>query len=137
MRVRSHLFPVLTAVTALAFASTAHAAGAVKATFTIKNAGTAWGQSVYVVGDVDALGKWDPGKGLALKMHGSGKNATWTGSTSLPAASRVQYKYVKWDGKGADWEGDQSTKSKNREVHPPASGTVTFDDHSFKKPKAN
>jgi len=137
VRVRSHLFPVLTAVTALAFASTAHAAGAVKATFTIKNAGTAWGQSVYVVGDVDALGKWDPGKGLALKMHGSGKNATWTGSTSLPAGSPVQYKYVKWDGKGADWEGDQSTKSKNREVHTPASGTVTFDDHSFRKPKAN
>ena len=135
MSIRTRI-SVIAGVATLLLSTNAFAAGTVKATFVIKNAATQWGQSVYVVGDQPELGKWSPGKGLALKMQGKGKNATWTGSTSLPAGSPVQYKYVKWDGKSADWEADEPTKSKNREVRVPSHGAVTFDDHSFKKVKA-
>ena len=132
MYIRNHI-PVVVCLAAFAVPCFA---GNIKTTFIVKNAATAWGQSVYVVGDQDALGKWEPSKGLALKIKGSGKNATWVGSTSLPAGSSVQYKYVKWDGKSADWEADEPTKSKNREVRTPLTGAVTIDDHSFKKVKA-
>ena len=107
----------------------------VTATFVVGNAATSAAQRVYVVGDQPALGKWNPSKGLVLKIHGSGKNAVWTGSTTLPAGAPVQYKYVKWNGQTADWEADEPTKSKNREVRTPSTGHATYNDHSFKQVK--
>lgn len=124
--------------TAITGASTAVAkprGATVTATFIIKNANTKLGQNVYVVGDQPALGKWTPANGLPLKVHGSGKSAVWEGSTMLPAGASVQYKYVKWDGKNADWEADEATKSKNREVRMPPAGHAVFNDHAFKPQK--
>ena len=127
------LFPLMNAGPASA---RPHSTGALVATtFCVSSAGTGPGQRVYVVGDKPALGSWNPAKGFALKVHGSGKSATWSGSTVLPAGAPVQYKYVKWDGKTADWEADEPTKSKNREVRTPSAGHAIYNDHAFKQVK--
>lgn len=101
-------------------------------TFSIANANTSWGQNLYVVGNQAALGSWTPSKGFALTIQGSGANATWSGTVSLPSSTAVQYKYVKWDGSTAVWESNQATGSGNREFTTCASGSMSRSDGNFK-----
>jgi chitodextrinase len=102
--------------------------------FSIANAATVVGQNLYVVGNQAQLGSWSPGSGFALTIQGSGANVPWTGSVTLPAATAIQYKYVKWNGSTATWESNQSTASGNREFATPASctGAVVRGDGNFK-----
>ena len=102
--------------------------------FTIANANTVSGQKLYVVGNQTVLGNWSPSAGFALLIQGSGANATWTGTLNLPKSSTIQYKYVKWNGSSAVWEGNQSTTSGNRELIMPAScaSGVLKNDGNFK-----
>jgi len=79
------------------------------------------GQNLYVVGNDTRLGNWAPASGFALAIQGSGANVPWSGTVTLPAASAIQYKYVKWNGSTAAWEGSQATASGNREFSTPAS----------------
>ncbi len=102
-------------------------------TFTIANANTTFGQNLYVVGNQAALGNWTPASGFALTIQGSGANVPWTGTISLPAATAMQYKYVKWNGSTAVWESNQSTTSGNREFTSCAAGSsVARSDGNFK-----
>ena len=102
-------------------------------TFTIANASTVMGQNLYVVGNQAALGNWTPGSGVALTIQGAGANVPWTGTVALPASTAMQYKYVKWNGSAAVWEGNQSTSSGNREFTSCAAGaSVARSDGSFK-----
>jgi chitodextrinase len=103
-------------------------------TFTISNANTTVGQNLYVVGNQTAIGNWTPATGYALVIQGSGANAPWTGTVTLPVSTAVQYKYVKWNGSTAVWESNQSTGSGNREVATPATcpTPVARSDGSFK-----
>ena len=102
-------------------------------TFTISNASTVTGQNLYVVGNQAALGNWTPASGFALTIQGSGANVPWTGTISLPAATAMQYKYVKWNGSTAVWESNQSTSSGNREFTSCTAGSsVARSDGSFK-----
>ena len=102
-------------------------------TFTISNANTVTGQNLYVVGNQSALGNWTPASGFALTIQGSGANVPWTGTISLPAATAMQYKYVKWNGSTAVWESNQSTSSGNREFTSCTAGSsVARSDGSFK-----
>jgi alpha-amylase len=105
----------------------------VAVTFGIANAATIWGQNLYVVGNVDALGQWNPSSGFALAIQGQGANVPWTGTVHLPPSTPVQYKYVKYDPSNGwtVWEGNQRTASGNREITTPACGSVTFIDGSF------
>ncbi len=91
-------------------------------TFIVTGAGTAWGQSLYVVGNQAGVGNWSAGNGFALTIGGTGADAPWSDRISLPAATAVQYKYVKWDGTGAVWECDQASASGHREFTSCASG---------------
>lgn len=100
-------------------------------TFTIANANTSFGQNLYVVGNQTVLGNWTPASGFALTIVGSGANATWSGTISLPASTAIQYKYVKWDGTTATWESNQSTSSGNREATTCSSGAQALNDGSF------
>jgi alpha-amylase len=107
--------------------------GTCSATFTIANANTVVGQSLYVVGNQTALGSWTPASGKLLTIQGSGANVPWTGTVSLPANTAVQYKYVKWNGTTAVWESNQTTGSGNREMTScAAGGTVSRNDGNFK-----
>jgi alpha-amylase len=107
--------------------------GGCAVTFTIANANTTFGQNLYVVGNTTALGNWTPASGFALAIQGTGANVPWTGTVSLPANTALQYKYVKWNGSTAVWEGNQATGSGNREFTTCASGsTQSRNDGNFK-----
>ncbi|MGN6330563.1 MAG: carbohydrate-binding module family 20 domain-containing protein [Motilibacteraceae bacterium] len=82
---------------------------------------TTYGQNVYVVGDVPALGGWDLTKAVPLSAAGY---PTWTGTVSLPAGTAFQYKYVKKNTDGSwTWE-----CCSNRTATVPSSGTLTLND---------
>ncbi|MCP9948454.1 carbohydrate-binding module family 20 domain-containing protein [Actinomadura madurae] len=66
------------------------------------HATTTWGTSVYLVGNVPALGSWDPAKAVKLSSAGY---PVWSGEVTLPARTEIQYKYVKKTDAGAvTWE---------------------------------
>ena len=77
----------------------------VAVTFT-EVADTFFGQNIYVVGDLAALGAWNTGAAVPLTwISGSGTTGTWRTTINLPASTAVQYKYIKKDGAGAvTWE---------------------------------
>jgi len=69
-----------------------------------ENATTSWGQNVYVVGSIPALGSWDPANAIALSSAGY---PIWTATVSLPANTSFQYKYIKKNPDGlVAWESD-------------------------------
>jgi len=86
---------VLPAATEKAFVFSLETAPAdVTASFQCRNATTVWGQSVYVVGNVAALGAWNPA--LALKLAPNGPYPTWTnGKVKLPPATTVEWRCIK------------------------------------------
>ncbi|MEF8754722.1 MAG: alpha-amylase family glycosyl hydrolase [Accumulibacter sp.] len=100
-------------------------------TFIVTGAGTAWGQSLYVVGNQAGVGNWSAGNGFALTIRGTGADAPWSDRISLPAATAVQYKHAKWDGTGAVWECDQASASGHREFTSCASGAQARADGPF------
>jgi alpha-amylase len=105
----------------------------VPVTFSIANANTTTGQSLYVVGNQTALGNWTPASGFKLTIQGTGANATWSGTVNLPPSTAVQYKYVKYNGTTAVWESNQATSSGNREFTTAAcGGSSTRSDGNFK-----
>ncbi|MBZ5590560.1 MAG: DUF5110 domain-containing protein, partial [Acidobacteriia bacterium] len=63
-------------------------------TFVCNNGATVWGQSVYVVGSVSALGNWNPGN--AVKLDPNGPYPTWSGTIlGLPASTVIEWKCIK------------------------------------------
>ena len=105
----------------------------VPVTFSISNANTSFGQSLYVVGNQSELGNWSPAAGFKLTIQGSGANAAWSGTVQLNAATAIQYKYVKYDGATAVWESNAPTSSGNREATTAAcGGSTTLNDGNFR-----
>ncbi|MEU3164601.1 carbohydrate-binding module family 20 domain-containing protein [Streptosporangium sp. NPDC006930] len=65
---------------------------------------TNWGQNVFVVGNVAALGSWNPANAVALS---SAAYPVWRATVNLPPGTTVQYKYVKKNPDGSvTWESD-------------------------------
>jgi len=82
---------------------------------------TTWGQGVYVVGSVPALGSWAPASGVALS---SATYPVWRATVDLPPGTTFAYKYVKRDGSGnVVWE-----SGANRTATVGADGSVTLSD---------
>jgi len=70
------------------------------------------GGSIQVVGNVEALGGWTPGKGLAMHLK-QGSSTHWSATTTVEALggsnslSGVEYKFVKLSmGDVVEWEPD-------------------------------
>ena len=85
------------------------------------NATTSWGQGIYVVGDVAALGAWQPAQALKLD---AATYPVWRRTVTLPAGTVVQYKYIRKDSSGnVTWE-----SGSNRSATVPASGTLQLSD---------
>jgi alpha-amylase len=85
------------------------------------DATTVTGQDVYVVGDVAALGSWQPAQALKLDPA---TYPVWRRTVTLPAGTAVQYKYLRKDASGTvTWE-----SGANRTATVPASGTLQLDD---------
>jgi len=75
----------------------------VATTYTVQ-AETAWGQNVYVVGNVAELGAWNTANAVPLTT-GTGTYPRWTGNGTLPTNTDVEYKFViKQDGQPVIWE---------------------------------
>jgi alpha-glucosidase len=62
--------------------------------FVCRNGHTEFGTSVYVVGNVPALGTWDPGSAVLLSPDGP--YPTWTGTVDdLPTDQTIEWKCIK------------------------------------------
>lgn len=73
---------------------------AIAVTFQV-DATTVWGQSVYVVGSVPALGGWNTGSAILLS---SAAYPTWRGTVNIPPGTSFEYKFIKKDGSNVVWE---------------------------------
>jgi alpha-amylase len=78
-------------------------AAAVAVTFH-ENATTVFGQNVFLVGSIPALGNWNPANAIPLS---SATYPVWAATVSLPANTSFQYKYIKKNPDGSIiWESD-------------------------------
>ncbi|MFF4341692.1 carbohydrate-binding module family 20 domain-containing protein [Kitasatospora sp. NPDC001540] len=94
----------------------------VAATFRVA-ATTAYGQNVYLTGNLAELGGWNPAAAVPLTT-GSGSYPTWTAALQLPPNTPVEYKYLIKNPDGSVvWEGGA-----NRTVTTPPTGTFTAAD---------
>jgi hypothetical protein len=88
------------------------------------------GQDIWVTGNIDVLGNWNPAGGIALA--GTLVNGQWTGvwrgKLVVPQGVNLQLKATVLDTKGntLGWEPDLGTTSRNREFHVPTSSTATL-----------
>jgi alpha-amylase len=81
---------------------------------------TSYGQNVYVVGSIPALGGWNPASALALS---SASYPTWRATLTLPANTPFQYKYIKKNPDASiTWESDPNRSSAT------ATATLTLND---------
>jgi alpha-amylase len=82
---------------------------------------TVWGQNVFVVGSIPALGSWVPASAVPLS---SATYPVWRATVDLPAGVTFEYKYVKKDGSGnVVWE-----SGGNRTATVGADGSVVLHD---------
>ncbi|MCQ4079805.1 glycoside hydrolase family 15 protein [Streptomyces sp. RB6PN25] len=92
----------------------------VQTTFDV-NATTYYGQNVYVVGSIPALGDWNTNQAVPLS---AATYPIWSDTVAIPANTSFQYKYIKKNPDGSiTWESDP-----NNSYTTPASGSVTIND---------
>ncbi|AEV85978.1 cyclomaltodextrin glucanotransferase [Actinoplanes sp. SE50] len=98
----------------------------IAATFNVTAGFTSWGQNVYVVGSIPALGSWDVSKAVPLTTTSSAF-PTWTGSVALPANTYTEFQYVvkNADGSVARWE--KGFQQNRTTITPPTGTYVTHD----------
>ncbi len=76
--------------------------------FKVNNATTNYGVNVYIVGNVPELGAWDVSKAIGPLFNDTptiGVYPTWFFDISVPADTKIEYKFVKIDGAGnVTWE---------------------------------
>jgi alpha-amylase len=86
-----------------------------------ENATTVFGQNVFLVGSIPALGNWNPANSVPLS---SATYPIWSATVSLPANTSFQYKYIKKNPDGSIiWESDP-----NRSFTTGSGGSVTVQD---------
>ncbi|MFE0464337.1 carbohydrate-binding module family 20 domain-containing protein [Kitasatospora sp. NPDC058965] len=96
------------------------AAGTVGETFTVQQ-NTSWGQNVYLVGSIPALGSWNPAQAVPLSSF---HYPSWNGAVTLPANTYVEYKYILKNSDGSvTWE-----PGNNHSVTTGGSGSATLND---------
>ncbi|WPB39401.1 alpha-amylase family glycosyl hydrolase [[Clostridium] scindens] len=86
-------------------------------TFTINNATTNWGENVYIAGNCEELGNWDPEKAVGPAVCPD--YPIWNLTAYLPAGTNIEFKAIKKDAsENITWQdGD------NRTYSVPTSGT--------------
>lgn len=77
--------------------------------FVINNATTSWGQNVYIVGNCDELGNWNPKE--AIGPAECPDYPTWTINIDLPKNKDIEFKVIKKDDSGnVIWESGDNHK---------------------------
>ncbi|GAA1951248.1 carbohydrate-binding module family 20 domain-containing protein [Kitasatospora viridis] len=108
------------AMDAVALYAPSAAAGTVGQAFSV-NETTSWGQNVYLVGSVPALGGWNTSQAVPLSSAGY---PAWSGTVTLPAGTYVEYKYFVKNADGSiTWE-----PGNNHSFTTGASGNGTLND---------
>ncbi|MFC5699995.1 starch-binding protein [Cohnella faecalis] len=78
----------------------------VAVTFTIKNATTVSGQSIYLVGNVAELGNWAPASAIATTAS---TYPTWKVTVNLVEGTKIEFKAIKKNASnGVVWESGQN-----------------------------
>ncbi|GJM68345.1 hypothetical protein HMSSN036_05610 [Paenibacillus macerans] len=93
--------------------------------FLVNQANTDYGTNVYLVGNVAELGSWDPNKAIGpMYNQVIAKYPSWYYDVSVPAGTKLEFKFIKKGGGTVTWEGGG-----NHTYTTPASGvgTVTVD----------
>lgn len=76
--------------------------------FIARNAATAYGQNIYLVGNCVELGNWDTNKAVGPFFNATGTIASypdWFFDVSVPQGYNLQYKFIKKDAAGnVVWE---------------------------------
>ena len=92
-------------------------------------ADTNLGENIYLTGSIAALSTWSTGGALPLtRISGTGTRGNWRLTVTLPAATAVEYKYIKKNGAGAvTWE-----SGANRTLSTGAGGTAQSTADSWK-----
>ncbi|KAF8594589.1 glycoside hydrolase [Ceratobasidium sp. AG-I] len=82
---------------------------------------TVYGDNIFVIGSIPALGAWAPENSIALS---AASYPTWVASVPIPAGTSFSYKYIRKTANGTIlWESDP-----NRSASTPSSGTVVVND---------
>ena len=78
---------------------------------------TNYGQSVYIIGNIEELGSWDPSKALLLYTNKE-KYPIWKSTTDIvcPVGMEIYYKYLVKDGNNYHWEIVSGSRSQNRHI---------------------
>ncbi|MGW7041452.1 carbohydrate-binding module family 20 domain-containing protein [Streptomyces avermitilis] len=85
------------------------------------DAGTVWGENIYVTGNNDALGNWNTADALKLDPA---TYPVWKLDVALPAGTSFAYKYLRKDVSGnVTWE-----SGSNRTATVPSSGKTSVSD---------
>ncbi|KAL3494141.1 Six-hairpin glycosidase-like protein [Aspergillus germanicus] len=93
----------------------------VSVTFEV-TAGTAWSEDIRVLGSTEALGNWDPARGLPLHADRyTAEQPLWYGTVRLAAGQRVEYKYIRVRDGQVSWE-----RGPNRQAEVPASCEIRW-----------
>jgi alpha-amylase len=92
-------------------------------------ADTFFGQNIFVTGSIPELSNWNTASAVPLTwISGSGTRGNWRATVTLPAATRVEYKYIKKDGSNnVTWE-----SGANRVLMTGAGGTSQTVNDSWK-----
>ncbi|RME09795.1 MAG: ATPase [Ardenticatenia bacterium] len=106
-------------MSAVAIHANSKVSNSVAVTFDVY-ATTYWGQNVYVVGNIPALGSWNTAQAVPLSASAY---PHWRGTIQLPANTWVEYKYIKKDGGSVVWE-----SGGNRTFTTPSGGSLTRTD---------
>lgn len=69
---------------------------------------TAYGENIFIVGQLTQLGNWDPNSAVALSASKyTSSDPLWFATVNLPASTSFSYKYIKKSSSGTvTWESD-------------------------------
>jgi hypothetical protein len=88
----------------------------------VNNAQTAFGENVYLTGNVAELGNWNPDKLIGPFFNQIiTKYPSWYYDVSVPAGTELQFKFVKRNGTTLTWE-----NGSNHSYTTPTSGVGTI-----------
>jgi hypothetical protein len=92
--------------------------------FIVNNAETDYGTNIYLVGNIQELGNWDPDHAIGPFFNETESIASypsWFYDVSLPASTNIEYKFIKKDSSGnVVWE-----SGTNHTLTTVGSGTAT------------
>ena len=60
-----------------------------------------WGEELFLTGNMDALGSWNPEKALAMRYV---DNGYWSAAAELDESETVEYKYIVKENGQIRWE---------------------------------